>query len=149
MTESQSQSQIQNANSASQDPLDLLDGGLKILEEDEKYMHISIIKEESLFATSDKDLQRLSMYDEEERGYELYYVYNEKTHNVDGFVRDSDHKLVCFGHEYKVDLSLVAKEPDQYHPLIEVLKTRDDDVWQAFQRIKKYYDALTRRHRDA
>ena len=73
----------------------------------------------------------------------------EKTHNVDGFVRDSDHKLVCFGHEYKVDLSLVAKEPDQYQPLIEVLKTRDDDVWQAFQRIKKYYDALTRRHRDA
>ena len=73
----------------------------------------------------------------------------EKTHNVDGFVRDSDHKLVCFGHEYKVDLSLVAKEPDQYQPLIEVLKTRDDDVWQAFQRVKKYYDALTRRHRDA
>lgn len=73
----------------------------------------------------------------------------EKTHNVDGFVRDSDHNLVCFGHEYKVDLSLVAKEPDQYQPLIEVLKTRDDDVWQAFQRIKKYYDALTRRHRDA
>lgn len=73
----------------------------------------------------------------------------EKTHNVDGFVRDSNHKLVCFGHEYKVDLTVVAKEPEQYQPLIEVLKTRDDDVWQAFQRIKKYYDALTKRHRDA
>ena len=73
----------------------------------------------------------------------------EKTHNVDGFVRDDDQNLVCFGHEYKVDLSIVAKEPDQYQPLIEVLKTRDEDVWQAFQRIKTYYDALTRKHREA
>ena len=73
----------------------------------------------------------------------------EKTHNVDGFVRDDDQNLVCFGHEYKVDLSIVAKEPDQYQPLIEVLKTRDEDVWQTFQRIKIYYDALTRKHREA
>ena len=72
----------------------------------------------------------------------------ERTHNVEGFVRDSDHKLVCFGHEYKVDLNLVAKEIDQYQSLVEVLKTQNDDVWQAFQRIKKYYDALTRRHRE-
>lgn len=60
----------------------------------------------------------------------------ERTHNVDGFVRDNSRNLVCFGHEYKVDFSVVAKEPDQYQPLIEVLKTRDEDVWQAFQRIK-------------
>lgn len=73
----------------------------------------------------------------------------EKTHNVDGFVRDDNQNLVCFGHEYKVDLSIVAKEPEQYQSLIEVLKTRDEDVWQAFQRIKTYYDALTRKHREA
>ena len=73
----------------------------------------------------------------------------ERTHNVDGFVRDNSQNLVCFGHEYKVDFSVVAKEPDQYQPLIEVLKTRDEDVWQAFQRIKKYYDALIKRHGDS
>ena len=52
--------------------------------------NISIIKEESLFATSEHDLRRLSMYDEEERGYELYYVYNEKTHNVEEYMQGVD-----------------------------------------------------------
>lgn len=70
----------------------------------------------------------------------------ERTHNVDEFVRDDNQNLVCFGHEYKVDLSVVAKELEQYWPLIEVLKTKDGDVWQAFQRIKTYYDVLTRKY---
>ena len=52
--------------------------------------NISKIKEESLFATSDRDMQRLSMYDEDERGYELYYVYNEKTHNVEEYMQSVD-----------------------------------------------------------
>ena len=74
--------------------------------------------------------------------------YYEKTHNVDGFVRDKNNDLVCFGHEYKVDFSVVIKDPDLYKPLIEVIKTNSEDVWQAFLKLKKYYAELLKRAKE-
>lgn len=74
--------------------------------------------------------------------------YYEKTHNVDGFVRDKNNNLVCFGHEYKVDFSIVSTEPDLYKPLIEVLKTKDEDVWQTFLKLKKYYADLLKKAKE-
>lgn len=72
----------------------------------------------------------------------------EKKNQGSDFVRDDKKQLVCFGYEYKADFSVIEKTPDNYQPLIEVLKTENEGVWKGFCRIKAYYKELMDKHTD-
>ena len=71
----------------------------------------------------------------------------EKTHNVEGFIRDSEKKLMCFGHEYKIDFEKVEENPQKYQELIDILKTEDEGLWKAFISVKNYYSEINKKHR--
>lgn len=66
----------------------------------------------------------------------------ERTHEVESYIRDVQQQLVCFGHEYKIDFDKVLETPENYSDLINVLKTPENDVLRAYNKVKKYYEEL-------
>lgn len=66
----------------------------------------------------------------------------ERTHEVESYIRDDQQQLVCFGHEYKIDFDKVLETPENYSDLINVLKTPENDVLRAYNKVKKYYEEL-------
>ena len=72
----------------------------------------------------------------------------ERTQALENYVRDDKQQLVCFGYEYKVDFDRVLEDPETYFNLINILKTPEDDVWQAYCRVKEYYKELISKYDD-
>lgn len=66
----------------------------------------------------------------------------ERTHEVESYIRDVQQQLVCFGHEYKIDFDKVLETPENYSDLINVLKTPENDILRAYNKVKKYYEEL-------
>lgn len=72
----------------------------------------------------------------------------ERTHALGNYVRDENQHLVCFGHEYKVDFDKVLEAPENYSDLINILKSPEKDVWNAYCTVKEYYEELIRKYGD-
>ena len=71
----------------------------------------------------------------------------ERTHMVDNFVRNQAGQLACLGHEYKVCFDQIREKPERYADLLEVLKTPDEDLWQAFCKIRAFYTELKQKYK--
>ena len=72
----------------------------------------------------------------------------ERTHSVENYIRDDNGSLVCFGNEFRVNFDEVLEHPDKYPDLINILKTKEDDVWKMYCKLKIYYEELGNRYRD-
>ncbi len=72
----------------------------------------------------------------------------ERTHAVENYVRDENQHLVCFGHEYKIDFDQMLEALENYSDLINILKSPEKDVWNAYCTVKGYYEELIRKYSD-
>lgn len=72
----------------------------------------------------------------------------ERTHTIENYIRNDDMQFVCFGHEYKVNFDKVLETPEKYSDLISILKTPEEDVWNAYCKVKGYYEDLIKKYGD-
>ena len=71
----------------------------------------------------------------------------ERLNDLNLFITDKG-ELVTLGFEYKVDLADVAKEPEKFTDLINVLKSEREDLWSAFIKVKEYYNSLIEKYKE-
>lgn len=71
----------------------------------------------------------------------------ELSNDLKLFITDKG-ELVTLGFEYKVDLADVAKEPEKFMDLINVLKSEREDLWSAFIKVKEYYNSLIEKYKE-